>query len=203
MHSGTWIGEMNFLDWAWEQNQPATLQVSPRKLEKQNDASKASDSVRTTESASSTTNVHQLNVQQKEAIPASAAATTTITQPKEDADNPKHKLVESLYTIVAKEDCVVWRWSFDEMQQLMNRSTDMRGALSRAMTTAITAKVVNLTLNRATHLPTWTTWLSDWTREDGASIRLRRIQTLPEDANNYDDGTGSGEGQDKQPQLPP
>lgn len=68
----------------------------------------------------------------------------------------------------------------------------MRGALTRAMTSAITAKVVNLTLSRASHLPTWSTWLGDWTRDDGATVQLKRIQTVPEDRQPIDSSTAKG-----------
>ena len=184
MHSGTWIGEMNYLDWAWEENQPTTPPAKKLKERKEGTAVNCTESptksrkvpviVRSASNSASTDkdpqNTNQPTVQQ-DSSDANA----------DDENNRKHRLVDSLYTIVAKEDCVVWRWRFEEMHQLMNRSTDMRGSLTRAMTSAITAKVVNLTLNRATHLPTWSTWLSDWTRDDGASVKLRRIQTLPED----------------------
>jgi hypothetical protein len=55
----------------------------------------------------------------------------------------------------------------------------MRGALTRAMTSAVVGKVVNMTFSRA-KVPQWTDWLGDWTREDGAEVQLRRVQTLPE-----------------------
>ena len=190
MHSGTWIGEMNYLDWAWEENQP--IKPSVKKLKEQKDGGTAMNSTDSSinsrklpvvvRSASNpiNTNKEPQNTNQ----PAVQQNPSDINPEEENAR--KHRLVNSLYTIVAKEDCIVWRWSFEEMQQLMNRSNDMRGSLTRAMTSAITAKVVNLTLNRATHLPTWSTWLSDWTRDDGASVKLRRIQTLPEDSGGDD-----------------
>lgn len=30
-------------------------------------------------------------------------------------------------------------------------------------------------------MPTWSTWLDDWVRDDGAKVQVRRIRTLPED----------------------
>ena len=56
----------------------------------------------------------------------------------------------------------------------------MRGALTRAMTSAVVGKVVNMTISRA-KLPQWTAWLRDWTRDDGATVQLQRIQTMPEE----------------------
>ena len=56
----------------------------------------------------------------------------------------------------------------------------MRGALTRAMTSAVVGKVVNMTISRS-KLPQWTAWLRDWTRDDGAKVELQRIQTMPEE----------------------
>jgi hypothetical protein len=55
----------------------------------------------------------------------------------------------------------------------------MRGALTRAMTSAVVGKVVNMTFSRA-KVPQWTDWLRDWSRDDGAQVHLQRIQTMPE-----------------------
>ena len=45
--------------------------------------------------------------------------------------------IHAMYTVVAKEDCVVWRWSHDDMERLMNRSTDFRAALTRGELIAV------------------------------------------------------------------
>lgn len=66
------------------------------------------------------------------------------------------------YTVVAKEDCVVWRWSHESMEKLLAKSGDIRSALTRAMTSAIVGKVVNFTVSRTSARPTWQTWLDEW-----------------------------------------
>jgi hypothetical protein len=48
------------------------------------------------------------------------------------------------------------------------------------MTTAVVGKVVNMTMSR-TKIPLWSSWLGEWSREDGAKIELQRIQTMPEE----------------------
>jgi hypothetical protein len=48
------------------------------------------------------------------------------------------------------------------------------------MTSAVVGKVVNMTFSHA-KMPQWTGWLGDWAREDGAEVRLRGIQSLPEE----------------------
>ena len=84
----------------------------------------------------------------------------------------KLKACRSMYTIVAQEDCVVLRWRHDVMEGLMEKSTDMRAALTRAMTAAIVGKVINFTVSRSKANQTWTTWLGDWKYNAGAEINI-------------------------------
>ena len=77
-----------------------------------------------------------------------------------------------MYTIVAQEDCVVLRWRHDVMEGLMEKSTDMRAALTRAMTAAIVGKVINFTVSRSKANQTWTTWLGDWKYNAGAEVNI-------------------------------
>jgi CRP-like cAMP-binding protein len=97
------------------------------------------------------------------------------------ATDSKKALGNSLYTIIATKDCTVMRWSHEDMEELMTSSNDLRAALTRAMTSALVGKVVNLTISRSNKLPNWSTWLSDWQRNDGATIQLKNLQKLPED----------------------
>ena len=99
-----------------------------------------------------------------------------------NATDSKKVLGKAFYTIIATKDCTVMRWSHEDMEELMTSSNDLRAALTRAMTSALVGKVVNLTISRSTNkLPNWTTWLSDWQRSDGATIQLKGVQKLPED----------------------
>jgi CRP-like cAMP-binding protein len=75
----------------------------------------------------------------------------------------------NMFTIIAKEDCTLLRWTFDEMEHLMERSTDMRSALTRAMASAIVGKVINFTVSRSRRHP-WSAWLGDWNNTDGARV---------------------------------
>ena len=77
------------------------------------------------------------------------------------------------YTIVADDECVVWQWSFDQMEAMMKRSTDFRAALTRAITASIVSKVVNFTVSKTSALPTWSTWLDDWKYNAGASVNVK------------------------------
>jgi CRP-like cAMP-binding protein len=95
---------------------------------------------------------------------------------------PRRVVGAAIYTILADEDCTVMAWSHEDMEELMESSTDLRAALTRAMTSALVGKVVNLTVSRSQKgLPRWTTWMSEWKHNDGAKVQLRSIQKLPED----------------------
>jgi CRP-like cAMP-binding protein len=95
---------------------------------------------------------------------------------------PRKRRSDALYTIRAAEDCLVMRWSFEDMEELMASSTDLRAAMTRAMTSALVGKVVNLTISRTNKgLPNWSAWLSDWKHSDGASVNVRNVLQLPED----------------------
>ena len=87
-------------------------------------------------------------------------------------NQPKLKACRSMYTIVAQEDCVVLRWRHDVMEGLMGKSTDMRAALTRAMTAAIVGKVINFTVSRSKANQTWATWLGDWKYNAGAEVNI-------------------------------
>ena len=82
---------------------------------------------------------------------------------------------DAWYTIVAAEDCTILSWSHSDLEELMESSTDLRGALTRAMTSALVGKVVNLTISRQDGSPNkWAGWLSDWKNNDGASVQVRK-----------------------------
>jgi hypothetical protein len=64
--------------------------------------------------------------------------------------------------------------------------------MTRAMTSAVVGKVMNMTISKA-QTPTWSVWLSDWTRDDGAVIKVKRIIQLPEDEMLPNDVEGRGQ----------
>lgn len=83
----------------------------------------------------------------------------------------------SLYSIVAAEDCTVMSWSHSDLEELMESSTDLRAALTRAMTSALVGKIVNLTVSRKDGMVNnWSGWLADWKHNDGASVQVRSLQ---------------------------
>uniref|UniRef100_A0A7R9ZPB4 Cyclic nucleotide-binding domain-containing protein n=1 Tax=Craspedostauros australis TaxID=1486917 RepID=A0A7R9ZPB4_9STRA len=93
---------------------------------------------------------------------------------------------KSIYTICAHTDCEVLAWSHSDMESLMESSTDVRAALTRAMTSALVGKVVNMTISRSSKvLPNWSSWLADWRSSDGLTVRLHSVEGLPEDKRGF------------------
>jgi CRP-like cAMP-binding protein len=119
-------------------------------------------------------------IQQKE---EKAASTDTKEKAKENANpNVNVKPIPTgggiaeafIYSIIATEDCTVMSWSHKEMEDLMTHSTDLRAALTRAMSSALVGKVVNLAVSRTHHdkVP-WLEWLKDWKHKDGTTVEIR------------------------------
>ena len=59
------------------------------------------------------------------------------------------KKATALYTIVAKDDCRILRWSHEEMEELLAKSTDLRASMTRAMTQAIVGKTINFIVSKS------------------------------------------------------
>ena len=78
----------------------------------------------------------------------------------------------AMYSIVAKEQCEVLEWSYEDLQSLLDASTDMRAAMTRAMTAAIANKVVNYTVSRSANNKSWSKWLSDWKNSGASSVNV-------------------------------
>ena len=113
--------------------------------------------------------------------------TTTATTNTSTDDTEPYRL--SMYTIVAAQDCILLQWTHDDMEQLMNRSNDMRAALTRAMTAAIVGKVVKFSVSKSSSLlPTWSTWLDDW--------KHNKVQVSARNSNRQDNGEKNEEGED-------
>ena len=88
----------------------------------------------------------------------------------------KKKADVAIYTIKCDEDCSVLSWSHEDMADLMRMSPDLRSGLTRAMTSALVGKVVNLTVSRTQKgLPLWASWLSHWNSGDGAEVNLQSL----------------------------
>lgn len=99
--SGAWVGEMAFLDRMGEK-ELEKRRPKPPLTEKGSVALPKPDE-------------SQSHPETK--VPKNGPETTASQQ---------SKTAHVLYTVLAKEDCTVWRWSFDEMEALIESSTVSR-----------------------------------------------------------------------------
>jgi CRP-like cAMP-binding protein len=107
--SGVWIGEMKFLDAMWEKDQEAIArQIEQKKAKADSKCKRVSGD---------TTDEHLVTEENDNGNQADMPSKSA----KSAGETENSRL--ALYTIVAKEDCVVWRWSFDDMEKLMSSST--------------------------------------------------------------------------------
>lgn len=151
--SGAWAGEMAFLKRFWEKEQRLIIQQSEDRA------------ANTETNKQATINTHStVNVQSVKSIPIGGISDAYI------------------YSIVALEDCSVMAWSHEEMEDLMKSSTDLWAALTRAMSSALVGKVVNLTVSRTLNARVpWLEWLKDWKSKDGTSVEIQNDFRLAED----------------------
>mmetsp|Transcript_48710 Transcript_48710/g.55188 ORF Transcript_48710/g.55188 Transcript_48710/m.55188 type:complete len:429 (+) Transcript_48710:955-2241(+) len=146
--SGAWAGEMAFLKQFWEKEQKSIIQHTE----------------------DTTTNNEEKDEDDYDEI-------ARIVDSKMNIKSPPAGGISSfdvfLYSIIAAEDCTIMSWSHKEMEALMKSSIDLRSALTRAMSSALVGKVVNLTISRShnTKIP-WSVWLKDWKTKDGSSVEV-------------------------------
>jgi CRP-like cAMP-binding protein len=186
--SGAWIGEMCLLERVWVKDQkslpmpvasPSSPQTHTTKHQLDGVDSTRHTAVGYTDPGLLEGNKRPLAESDKTGATKPNGGSKPIDRasselPPSDQQAPQHKLVacRSMHTIVAQEDCVVLRWKHADMERLMEKSTDMRAALTRAMTAAIVGKVINFTVSRSKAAQTWGTWLSDWKYNAGAEVYI-------------------------------
>jgi CRP-like cAMP-binding protein len=194
--SSAWIGEMTFLEKYWIKEQ---LQVQRRSKKPEIDEALTGarsevavtvqdrpGEVRVTQpkgnsskagaGTSSGTRTPDPEIQRSRAAMSkdvSLAAKRTIRPSEASAAVvPEAKAERSMCTITAVEDCTVLEWSQEDFENLMERSTDLRAALTRALSSALVGKVINFTLSKSQAHRSWSQWLDDWKHSDGATIRV-------------------------------
>jgi len=171
-NSGAWIGEMSFLENYWNKEHQNKAPVH-----KKGDNVADPAIINAVLDANAFESEENIIVPPKNTTQEAAGKTSEKVETTDSsAAEGNNKLLEppvNRFTIVAATECILWQWDFDQVEQLMNRSGDFRGALSRAMTSAIVSKVINFTISKTTQLPTWSTWLDDWRYNAGASVNVK------------------------------
>ena len=87
----------------------------------------------------------------------------------------------ALYTIVCTEDATLRKWKHGDLEDVLKLSTDMRSAMTRALTAGVVGKVVNFTISRGRERelgeggsPTWSSWLQEGTTTNQTSGHATR-----------------------------
>jgi hypothetical protein len=95
-------------------------------------------------------------------IPATLGKNEEPPNVKDSVSTSKTAITKnSILTYIATQDSTLYEWDFEELADLMKTSTDLRSALTRAMTAAVVGKVVNMYISRAdADQPMWKKWLA-------------------------------------------
>ena len=110
------------------------------------------------------------NLKNRESKSSNKEKTSKVLDPQNHTDDT---VTKTLYTIMAAEDTELLAWSFDDLESMMHKSTDLRASMTRAMTAPIVGKVINFTVSRSTGKQSWTEWLNDW-KYSGGNVTTTR-----------------------------
>ncbi|KAL7571107.1 hypothetical protein ACA910_014717 [Epithemia clementina (nom. ined.)] len=170
-----------------QQQQQTTTVVSSSTNEPKHDSALRNAPLYSTTAAMTTPESVVASYQHPETSPliAGAAAAANVPVPRRVLSRRRTNALQrssamsskqALYTIVAVQDSVLMRWKYEDMERLLAKSPDLRGAMTRAMTAAIVGKVINFTVSRRASRPqNWTNWLRDWTpTNDGAKVQVQK-----------------------------
>lgn len=142
--SGAWVGEMSFLESYWIKEQS---KYQPVHIEEKEEHAEHKDEYAEEVAREKKNNFKAAAVEAKKPVKVDVKAVDVVDAKKPvkvvSRAPPKLKASNSLYTIVAKEDCTILRWSHADMESVMERSTDLRAAMSRAMSSAILGTCVS------------------------------------------------------------
>ena len=68
-------------------------------------------------------------------------------------------------------------WSFEDLEKVMKSSRYIQDSLTRAMTSAIVAKVVNFMDSRQSSIPKWSTMMDNWKLADTEEEEERELSS--------------------------
>jgi|AntRauTorckE5430_2_1112549.scaffolds.fasta_scaffold01699_2 CRP-like cAMP-binding protein len=139
--AGAWVGDLAFLDYLADRDKSSgILNPPPPPLE---------DTMAKPTLATA-------------GIPATLGKNEEPPNVKDSVSTSKTAITKnSILTYIATQDSTLYEWDFEELADLMKTSTDLRSALTRAMTAAVVGKVVNMYISRAdADQPMWKKWLA-------------------------------------------
>jgi hypothetical protein len=168
--AGAWVGELAFLDYLHKRDKDrgcgraaagpgpesgsnTTTATSPSSGESPAMAAKNNDRDNVSGGGNGNKHVHTNNN-------STTAKTATIQQDKvRDAATKA-----SILTYIATEESILYAWDHEELASLMETSSDLRSATTRAMTAAVVGKVVNMYTSKvdADDTPSWKKWMQTY-----------------------------------------
>lgn len=97
---------------------------------------------------------------------------------KESVPSKKSQAIQnSLLTINAVQDTVLYEWDFKELGDLLKTSADLRAAITRTMTAAVVGKVVNLYISKSDSGSSIWKKLSSWQSNQGTGdVRVNILE---------------------------
>ena len=170
VESGAWIGEIAFLEQYWvkeqermrgEKSETTHASPPPEGKEKAPISKQSSGRKQPNEAKTSTQDsTEQLSSSESKREARLTSRRTVHSVPFRAS---KLKAGNSLYTVTAAGgDCTILLWSHADMEDILAHSTDMRSAMTRAMSAAVVGKVINFTVSRSRGAKPWASWLEDF-----------------------------------------
>jgi CRP-like cAMP-binding protein len=85
----------------------------------------------------------------------------------------------SILTYIATQDSKIYSWDYEDLATLLGTSSDLRSAVTRAMTAALVGKVVNLYISNSDHerqSSDWIQWVKDyWYASTGDIVKVNIV----------------------------
>ena len=85
----------------------------------------------------------------------------------------------SILTYIATQDSKIYSWDYEDVATLLDTSSDLRSAVTRAMTAALVGKVVNLYISNSDHerqSSDWIQWVKDyWYASTGDIVKVNIV----------------------------
>lgn len=89
------------------------------------------------------------------------------------------KAPASILTYIATQDSKIYSWDYEDLSTLLDTSSDLRSAVTRAMTAALVGKVVNLYISNSDHekhSSDWIQWVKDyWSASTGEIVKVNIV----------------------------
>lgn len=105
------------------------------------------------------------------------------------------KASASILTYIATQDSKIYSWDYEDLATLLDTSSDLRSAVTRAMTAALVGKVVNLYISNSDHerqSSDWIQWVKDyWYASTGDIVKVNIVNENNENINFRKGGNGS------------